>query len=71
MALGKYLTVAEAAERLSVGVSHVYRLIHQGRLKVARFGERALLVDAGSVRTFKPRPRGRPKVKQPSRSTQK
>jgi excisionase family DNA binding protein len=62
-ALGKYLTVAEAAERLSVAASHVYRLIQQGRLRAIRFGGKALLVDAQSVRAFKPRPKGRPRLR--------
>jgi len=60
-ALGRHLTTQEAADRLGVGQSYIYRLIAQGRLKAKRVGARLLLVDAASVRGFKRRPRGRPR----------
>ena len=64
-ALGKYLTVAEAAERLGVSGTRAYQFIAEGRLKAVRFGGKALLVDARAVATFKRQPTGRRPVKKP------
>lgn len=63
MALKGFLTTAEAAERLGLAQSYVYYLISQGRLDAVRLGGRMLLVDEKSVKSFKPRPRGRPRKK--------
>jgi excisionase family DNA binding protein len=65
-ALGKYLTVDEAAKRLGVTPSRVYRLIGAGRLVAVRFGGKALLVNAASVKGFKRQPPGRPRSKKPA-----
>ena len=58
-----FLTVIEAADRMGVSASRVYQFIAKGRLKVVRFGGKALLVDAQSVRAFIRRPRGRPRTR--------
>ena len=63
MALKGFMTTAEAARKLGLAQSYVYYLIKHGRLKAVRVGARLLLVDAESVRKFKPRPRGRPRKK--------
>ncbi|MBL7223192.1 MAG: helix-turn-helix domain-containing protein [Candidatus Brocadiae bacterium] len=63
MALQGFLTTAEAAKRLGLARTYVYYLIKDGQLKAVRVGARMLLVDAESVRKFRPRPRGRPRKK--------
>ena len=67
-ALGRYLTTKEAAERLGVTTTHVRRLVAAGRLRGMALSDRMMLVEAGSVKTFKRRPVGRPRTKKPSKS---
>ena len=62
-ALAGFLTTIEAAKKLGVGQSYVFKLIEQGRLKAQRLGGKMLLVDGASVARFERKPRGRPRKK--------
>lgn len=55
------MTVSEAAEHLGVCEQRVYQLVGRGRIKAQRFGQRVLILDEDSVKTFKPMPAGRPR----------
>jgi len=58
-----FLTAAEAAARLGLSESRIYKLVKAGRLEAARVGERVWLLWARAVREFKRRPAGRPRKK--------
>lgn len=60
---GDWLTVAEVAKELGVGVRRVQKLIQDKRLPAIQVGERAYLVLRDDVKAFKKkdRPPGRPK----------
>lgn len=70
MALGKFLTTAEAAERLGVSTSYISKLISRGRLKARRLGGKVLLVEKASVKRYQQtrRPPGRPPKQGPEES---
>ena len=62
-ALKGYLTAAEVAERLGLGVNRVYQFIWSGRLEAVRVGGKTLLVSETAVKRFKRQPPGRPRKK--------
>jgi excisionase family DNA binding protein len=55
------LTVAQAAQRLSLSAAHVRRLAAAGALKATRHGERAWLIAEADLARVKLRPNGRQK----------
>lgn len=64
-ALGRHLTIKETADLMGVSEPYVRRLCKVGRLEAVRLGDRVLMVSAKSVKSFKRRPRGRPRKKAP------
>ncbi len=61
MRLEDYLTTAEAAKFTGYSLPHIYKLIREQKIKVARFGK-AYLVEKQSLENYKPQPVGRPKT---------
>jgi excisionase family DNA binding protein len=66
--VGGCISVAEAARQLKVTESYAYRLIREGRLRVRKL-DGMILVLLSSVRSFRPRGRGRPRKAKPGRAT--
>ncbi len=60
MRLEDYLTTAEAAQFTGYSLPHIYKLIREQKIKVARFGK-AYLVEKQSLENYKPQPVGRPR----------
>lgn len=55
------MTIKEAAEYHGIHPQTIYHAVRDGRIKSERFGDRVLVLDEQSVRTFKKRGRGRPR----------
>ena len=52
MAPTRMLTIATVARRLNCHISHVYRLIQEGRVEAFKIGTRALRVSEESLDRF-------------------
>lgn len=65
-----YLSVAEAAKRIGVDRSRVYRIIKAGRLKAVEVAGRIVLRES-DVAKYKPLPIGRPRKKKARRKASK
>lgn len=60
-----FLTVTEAAARLGLSDSRVYKLVTAGRLETIRVGGKVLLLLEKDVKRFKRQPAGRPPPRRP------
>lgn len=56
LALSRYITVADAARRLSLSTQRIYQLIQSGRIEAVQAGEgprRVWLIDRDSLPTLR------------------